>query len=334
MVWLKFLACVAIIFFSGTKLARYGDIIGERTGLGGIWIGLILLAFITTTPELVTGVSSATLVKLPNLAVGTLFGSCLFNLTIIAVLDVMSKGSPVLSRVRNRHMISAGVIILLFLVAALAIFRDGDIAWLTLGWIEIPSLLMFLIYIITVWIMFRINRRRSVTATPITPRYSAISLKGVYVKFALAALSVIGAGIWVSFIGDEIAYLYGWGATFVGSLFLAIATSMPELVVTTAALRLGAVDMAVADILGANMLDLANVFIVDLFYTPGPILLSVSGSHIITAIVVAVMSLIVIFGIRFKMKAKIFAFFSWYSFLLVVLYVFGASALFRGITLN
>ena len=56
--WLKFLLCVGIILFAGTKLVRYGDAIAEKTGLGRIWIGLVLITTVITMPELITGVSS------------------------------------------------------------------------------------------------------------------------------------------------------------------------------------------------------------------------------------------------------------------------------------
>jgi cation:H+ antiporter len=102
---------------------------------------------------------------------------------------------------------------------------------------------------------------------------------------------------------------------------------MPELVVTIAALRLGAIDLAVADILGSNMFNLAVIFPVDLFYSQGPFLSSVSSSHIITAIVAIVMSLFVIAGLRFRQKRKVF-FISWYDVVLIGLYVFGVYTLF------
>ena len=77
--------CLAVILFAGTKLARYGDAIAEKTGLGRIWIGMVLLAIVTTMPELVTSVSSVLLIEVsgPDLALGTLLGSCLFNISII-----------------------------------------------------------------------------------------------------------------------------------------------------------------------------------------------------------------------------------------------------------
>ena len=51
-VYLKFTICAAIIFYSGKRVAKYGDIISEKTGLGGLWIGVILVAIATSLPEI------------------------------------------------------------------------------------------------------------------------------------------------------------------------------------------------------------------------------------------------------------------------------------------
>jgi cation:H+ antiporter len=76
------------------------------------------------------------------------------------------------------------------------------------------------------------------------------------------------------------------------------------------------------------MLNIANLFIADLFYRQGPILSSVSRDHLITAAVVAVMALVVIVGLRFRQQRKTFRFISWYGVVLIVLYLAGAYALF------
>jgi len=329
LVWFKFLLCVAIILFAGTKLARYGDAIAEKTGLGRIWIGLVLLAAITTMPELVTGVSSVALVGVPDLALGTLLGSCMFNLTILALLDIIYRPTPILSHASLRHIASASTGILLIAIAAGSIFAGERFSGFALGWVGIPSIIIIIVYLVGARQMFRFERKHylpSLQAAP--PRYEGIPTRTVYLRFALAATAVIGAGIWLSFVGDEIAETTGWGASFVGTLFLAITTSMPELAVAVAALRLGAIDMAVADILGANMLDMVVITWVDLFYTPGPILAIVSGAHLITAMVAVVMSLLVIVGLRFPQKRKTFIAISWYGIALVGLYIFGSYALF------
>ena len=329
MVWLKFLLCLVVILFSGTKLARYGDAIAKKTGLGGIWIGLVLLAAITSMPELVTGVSSVALVGLPDLALGTLFGSCLFNLAILALLDILYHPIPILSRVSLRHVASAGVGMLLVAIAAGSILTGERLSGLALGWVGIPSILIIILYFVAVRQMFRFERSHPTPQLEAaSPQYAEIPIRRVYLRFILVAVAVIGAGIWLSFIGDEIAVTYNWDASFVGSLFLAITSSMPELVVSIVALRLGAFDMAVANILGSNMFNIAIIAPVDLFYTQGAILSSVSGAHLITAAVAIVMSLLVIVGLRFRQKRKTFFVISWYALALIGLYIFGAYALF------
>jgi cation:H+ antiporter len=329
LVWLKFAACLAIILFSGAKLARYGDAIAEKTGLGRIWVGLILLAAITSMPELVTGVSAAALVKLPDLAVGNLLGSCLFNLTLLTLLDVMSRPMPVLSRASSRHLISASFGIVLAGVVAGGIWAGARFPGSVLGWVNAPGLLPLVLYIVGLWWLSRSERNRPPPPEGVVPsQYETLSLRKTYLGFGLATAAVIGAGIWLSFIGNELALTYRWQASFVGSLFIAITTSLPELVVSVAAFRLGAIDMAVADILGSNMFNLALITPVDLAYRQGPVLASVSSAHLITAVLTIVMSLIVIAGLRLRQKRKTFFFISWPGAALLGLYIFGMRYMF------
>jgi len=329
LIWFKFVLCLAIILFAGTKLARYGDVIAEKTGLGRIWIGLLLIAAITTMPEMATGVSSVVLVDSPDLALGTLLGSCLFNLSILALLDILHRSTPALTEASPRHIASAGWGILLVALVAGGILAGARFSGLTLGWVGIPSIIILVVYLAGMRRMFLSERNHQLpTAKADSLQYEEIPARTTYVKFALAAAAVIGAGIWLSKIGYGITEVTGWGASFVGSLFLAISTSAPELVVAITALRIGAVDMAVADVLGANMLDIAVIILVDVAYSRGFVLSSVSSSHLVTAAVVVVMNLLVIAGLKARQRRKTFLFVSWYAIALIGLYIFGAYALF------
>jgi len=329
LVWLKFLLSLVIILFAGTKLARYGDALAEKTRLGHIWIGLLLLAFITSVPELATGISAVALVKIPDLAIGTIMGSCIFNILIVALLDIIYRQAPILSKVSPNHIISVVMGILLIALAAVSIFFGEQISGLVLGWIGVPSILAIVVYLIGVRWTLRSARGGQVASPPVTKaRYSHITMREVWLKFTLAGLAVIGSGIWLAFIGEEIAATTGLGASFVGTLFLAISTSMPEIALTIAAVRLGAIDMAVADVLGANMINIAKIFFIDIFYTDGSILSSVSKAHITSAVVAIVMSIVVLIALRFRQKRKTFRVISWYAVLLLGLYVYGAYTLF------
>ena len=329
MVWLKFVLCLVIILLAGTKLAQYGDAIAEKTGLGRIWIGLVLIAAITTMPELVTSISSVALVHSADLALGTLLGSCCFNLSILAVLDILHSRTPVLSVASPRHVVTAGWGALLIAIAAASIIAGGRFSFLASGWVGIPSIVIIILYLLGMWWIFRRERGQRLHAAPATStQYDKFTTRTVCIRFALAAAAIIAAGIWLSFIGDEISETTGWGGTFVGTLFLAITTSAPELVVAVSALRLGAVDLAVADILGANMLNIAIIAPVDLAHGQGHILSSVSSGHLITASVAVMMSLLVIAGLRFRPNRKIFRVASWYAPVLIMLYILGAYVLF------
>ncbi|MEE8419355.1 MAG: hypothetical protein V3S02_04510 [Dehalococcoidales bacterium] len=332
MVWIQFALCMLIILFAGSRLSHYADAIAEKTGLGRIWIGLLLLGVVTSMPEMVTGVSSVALIGLPDLALGTVLGSCIFNLALLGPLDILHRGNPILSRASRIHILSAGLGILLLGITALSILGGESFSGWALGWIGLPSFIILVFYVLGARHVFRSEQQTHVVEIPTEPAYEHVSLRGVFFRFALTAGAVIGAGIWLSFIGDEIATTYNWSAGFVGSLFLAITTSMPELVVTITAVRMGAIDLAIADILGANMLDILAISLSDLFYTRGPILFQpralVSEAHIITALVAIAMTLVVIVGLRFPRERKTFSIISWYGPLLIGLYIFGAYALY------
>ena len=95
---------------------------------------------------------------------------------------------------------------------------------------------------------------------------------------------------------------------------------------TIAALRLGAIDMAVADVLGSNMFNLAIITPVDIAYRRGPVLSLVSEVHLVTAAIVMVMTAIVIVGLRFRPQGK--RSISWHTAVLIGLYIFGMYRLF------
>ncbi len=342
MVWLQFIGLSIVIVIAGTMAARYGDIIAERTGLGRVRVGLMLLAVISSMPELVTGISSVTLIDTagvgsgfgPDFGVGTLLGSTLFNLTILVLLDVLSRGGPVLSKASLSHLPLAGMGILLMAGVGFSVRFAGALDGVAIGWVGVPTIVIMIVYLVGIWFIMR----RGGAETEVDPATVAIAgepanvvggpIWRVWVKLAMAAVAIITAGIFLPYVANDIAAVTGWGASFVGSLLLAIATSMPELVIAIAAFRMGAVDLAIADILGANMLDVAHLFTIDLFFTSGPVLSSVSGSHATTAAIVTSMTVIVAAGILLRRRRKTFRVISWYAVLLLGLYLYGAYALF------
>ena len=102
-IWLQFAGCLAVILVAGTFLSRYGDAIAIKSGLGRTWIGLILLATVTSLPELFSGISAVTLAKAPNIAVGSLMGSNVFNLVLLFILDMIYREAETRMNFRARE---------------------------------------------------------------------------------------------------------------------------------------------------------------------------------------------------------------------------------------
>ncbi len=326
LLWAQFFICALLILFFGAKLARYGDIIAEKTGLSGLWIGLLLLAAVTSLPEIITGISAVAVVGVPDLAMGTIFGSNALNLFIIALLDIIYRSGPLLGVVSRGHILSAWVGLVLIAFAGGSILLGTKVWDGAIGWIGIYSLVLILLYLWGSRAIFRSEREQVVETGSL--RYEKVSPRRSYSGFAIAALAIIGAGMWLAFIGDEIVAATGWDTTFVGSLFLAVITSLPELVVCIAALRIGATDMAIADVLGSNMFNMGiGIFCYDIF-SRGSIFSAVSSGHVFTAGIVILMTLIVIAGLIFRTRRKTPLRMSWYSVVLIVIYLGGAYALF------
>ena len=323
MTWLKFILCVIAILFFGNRVARHGDIIAHKTGLGRVWIGLILLALVTSLPELFTGISAITLVDAPDLTIGDLFGANAFNLLNLVFLDIAYQNGIFLRAISQGHRLTGWLSLVLVLVATVSIvishqFSNLGIAGSWIGWYTPVIILLYLVFVRA---LFRFEQRQP--SPPIAEvEYEEKSLGRSYLHFAIAAFFLIGVGIWLATIGDEIAGVTGLGQSFVGSLFLAFSTSLPEITVSFAAMRMGAVDLAVANMIGSNLFNMTIIPIDDLLYTKGPVLAAVSESNLIIGSAVILMTLIFIAGLHFKPK-RYFRL-SWCNCILIILFFLGA----------
>ena len=305
MVWVKFAICLAVILVAGTRLAKYGDVIAAKTGLGRVWIGVILLATITFLPELATGISSVALVGKPDLTLGDLFGSNLINLAVIAIIDVLYTRGQVLQYLSFSIVLAATASTLL--VAAVATFIYVAQTVVSLGifnYIGLYSPILLFLYLLVQYMLIRFRptqQGQHATNGSVAADYESVSLRRVNTFFAIAALVTIGAGTWLGFIGDELSEVTGLETSFIVTLFLAICTSAPEIVVSISALRMGALDMAVGNMIGSNLFNMGVViFVGDLFYTTGPILSYVTMDHISTALFAVLMGCVVILGLIFR----------------------------------
>lgn len=302
--WLQFIICAGIIVLAGSRLTRSAAVVAENTGLGTVWVGVLMLPLATSLPELVTTLR-AVAINAPDLAMGNILGSCLYNLSLLAVIDLLEGRGALTARVNQGHIITASLSIITICIASIAML---GIVYLPIGWVGAETLIIALVYIFGGRLLYRYEKKSlpSISAgSEATASEKPISTGQALLQFIIAAGFIVVAGILLTDASDQIAVITGLGHTFVGSILLAVSTSLPETVTTIAAVRLGYADMAVANVFGANFMNLFIVFVADLFYIQAPLLYAVSESQLLAAVMVVLISTVMVFGLTYRSERKI-----------------------------
>jgi len=326
MLWVQFAIAALIIIGAGYKLSHYGEQIAARTGISQTFLGIILFSTITSLPELTVCITSASVVGEPDLALGNIFGSNLFNLLLIAVFDVVQGRGAILDLLSPGHVIAASFGVVL---AGIAILGIGLGLNLEVGFMGIESIILIFIYALAIKILYR----HEVLGLP--PKSAETSEtarteggRSPYLFLAMGALAIVGASFWLSHTADAIAQTTGWGRSFIGSFMLAVVTSLPELAVGIPLVTRGAFNMAIGSLLGSNIFNIVIIPVTDLFFIRGPILAHVSPNHILTAVLGIVMTNIVIVDLIYRAKRVPWRI-GWGSISLIILYFLGSIILFR-----
>ena len=149
-------------------------------------------------------------------------------------------------------------------------------------------------------------------------------------RFGLAALVVLAAGSWLPQVADGLATSMGLSRSFVGTVLMAVVTTLPEMAVTLGALRLGALDMAIGNLLGSNLFNVMILAVDDVFYVRGPLLADAASVHAGTAVAALVMTGLVIIGLVMRPQGRTLRVVSWVSVGLAATYVVNAALVYLG----
>jgi cation:H+ antiporter len=330
-IWIQFLICAGVILYSGSELSRYSEVLADRTGLGKRWIGLLLLAIVTSLPELLASVSSVTLHNLPDMAVSSVIGSCMFNMLIIGLLDIFSKNRPVSVVLHQGHILSAGFGIVLIGFAAIDILFGKYLPIVTPANQSDPlSFAIIVIYFIAMRLIFKYESSQAtefVQKTVAVSEEKQESFARVVALFTFHAAVIVGLACYLPEIGETLGKMTGWGESFIGGSFIAISTSLPELVISFSAARRGSFDMAVASLLGSNLFNIVVLAITDFCYRKAPLLRVVSVVHTLTALAAIISTAIVVIALTYRSEKK-FAFLAGDAIALIAVYVFADMLLF------
>jgi cation:H+ antiporter len=306
MIWIQFFVTALLIVLAGVRLARFGDVLGEKSGFGRSWVGVVLLATTTSLPELFTGFSATALLALPDIALGDVLGSCMFNLVILSFMDAIHP-EPISARAHQGHVLSIGFGLLLLGIVALGLQSDHRLP--ALGWIGLYTPVLICVYFVAMRMIFTHEQQRRARETQQVAedlRYHAITVRSAAFHYSAAAVVVVLAALWLPHLGAELARQTGLGQAFVGSVFIALTTSLPEVVVSIAAVRIGAVDLGIANVLGSNLFNLLILALDDVFYRRGPLLAHAGPSHSVAVVAIVMMNALFLIALTYRAMTKRF----------------------------
>lgn len=307
MIWIELIVCAALISWAGSLLSKYGDVIAEKTGLGRAWIGAILIAGVTSLPELASGISAVAWLNAPNLAAGSVLGSCLFNLALVALIDLAYQPGRVLAKAHDVHILSGGLgVLMLGMVVMGVLIGPGLNGFGGLG-ISILSAAIFLLYVLGGKMIAGLEKERVMEVLEkesAEGHYAEISARKAYATFVLNGIAVVVLGIWLASIGDRLAATTGLSRSFVGNLFLALTTSLPEIAASLAAIRLGAIDLAIGNVLGSNLFNLALFFVFDLADGGNNFWAALTNANAFAAVMAIMMTGVVIISLMCRVSPK------------------------------
>jgi cation:H+ antiporter len=279
---LFFTGAAAAIWVAGVRLAGYAEEVAHRTGLGQAFVGALLLGGVTSLPEAATTVSAAAIGNAP-LAVNNIFGGIALQVAVLALADWVARGQALSSRVSDDSvLLQAALLIGVLTVAAFGVLLPDVLIFGVGVWAAAvfgaALVAFFLIHQHATPGRWRPHLPQGPSEEIRADEGAAghLSTSALSAALLVAAVVILGAGWVLAAAADALAETTGLGSSFMGAVVVAIATSLPEISTTLAAVKLGAYAMAYANIFGANILDAAIILLADAVY-PGPAVLNEAG---------------------------------------------------------
>lgn len=301
--WLIFLASSAVVVLAAIKLAEYGDVIAVRTGLGGLLIGTILLAGATSLPELIASIS-AFRIGAPGLAAGNFFGSNLVNMAVLALVDLLNYQVPLLRTQAITQTLTAALAATMTALASIFVLADLDIV---IGWVSIESIILIVLYFGGVWLVQQEGKLSAAasTAVQMEPAEGFPTLRRGIVGFAVATVVLMLAVPQLVDASSDIATQTGLGDSFVGTALLSIVTSLPELLAAWAAVRIGAVELAVGNLFGSSVFNMLGLGLADFFYTRGSFLSDIDNDFALVGLLGVLLTMMALLGNIARVERKV-----------------------------
>lgn len=266
--FLQYILLAFIVIYATSRLSFYVDELDKKTHISGALIGGVLLATITSMPEFITSITAtmSPSVNEPGLAFGNVFGSNIFNISILAIADIVFVKDMFFNKVKTQRKTNA-LVILMYIIFMIPLFLTqfsiGDYDLFTVSFFltfNVISLLIVIVYFLSIKAMGQDETEQS-------EEESHYSFKQIGLYFALWSLIVILSSFFVTIIANDLGESLHLGSSFAGAIFLGVATSLPEFTAVITLMKLKNYEAALGNIVGSNIFNLTIISVVDILNT-------------------------------------------------------------------
>ncbi len=324
---LIFVIATLVIIFAGTELTRSADKLADKTGLGEALLGAVFLGGVTSIPGIVTSIVAA-YNNHPQLAISNAIGGIAAQTVFLSIADISYPKVNLEHASASLSNLMQGVLLIGLLTLVILGIVSPNITILNVHPLSFIIILVYLggsrmIALAKKEPMWEPKLTSStVKDIPDRDNIKKTTLSRLIIKFSLLSILVAGSGYGIGISGITIANQTGLSESFVGTLFTAIATSFPELIVSLAAVKQRALTLAVGNIVGGNAFDVLFVAFSDIAYRKGSILHNITNDQSFIIALTMLMVSILILGLLYRQRQGV-AKIGWESALIIVLYIVG-----------
>ena len=268
MIYIIYLLLAAAVVWCSIKCAKYVDLLDKKTDLSGAFIGGVILAAVTSLPELFTSISALFVLETPRLELilGNILGSNIFNIAALACIVLFTVKGFSKANIMKSHIGTIICTAVLYLLLMFSSFIQSlDFHFLTISVLSVAILLVY---------AFAVRKMAGDESETDEECDSALTVRQIVLRFILTAVCLVAASIAVTYVTDKIQQQLPWlGATLAGAILLGVATSLPELTSCIALAKRGNFNAAFGNITGSNIFNMFIIVVADILFWNGSVYL-------------------------------------------------------------
>ena len=296
MIYLEYIILAALVVFLSVRLSYYVDCLDKKTNLSGAFIGGVMLAAVTSLPELFTSLTAVLALDQPDLVQGNVLGSNIFNLCVIGGLMLFASKRYQKSTIAKSHSTTLWYGLAMYLCVLFAIFKPIEVG---IGFLKVNlmSIFILVIYLINVKFMKHDESAENEDDADID-----LTVKQIMIRFILYSVALVIVSVLLTQVTDKIATALNLGATIAGAIFLGIATSLPELSASINLVRIGNFNASFGNIVGSNLFNFIILCFADVLYVKGGIYLH--ESQVLNLLGFGMFSMLATLGVIYGKKHR------------------------------